>query len=119
MSMLFFKRYLEKSQLVAQNFSEVNNSAVPCYVKMRELPAPRKLERVHDLVALCAMPFAMYTCDWIVDEYFIDHDSDYLVSARAYVAHRLMHVAVCVCVFFVYLCVACSCKLKKRNSKKI
>lgn len=80
MSILLFKRHLEKSQLVAQNFIKANNS-VPCYVSMREMPAPRKIERVHDLVAQCAMLFTIYTCDWIADEYFADHDSDYLVSS--------------------------------------
>lgn len=70
----------EKSQLGAQNFINAN-SRLPCYVKMGEMPAPRKIERVHDLVAQCAILFTVFTCDWIADEYFADHDNDYLVSS--------------------------------------
>uniref|UniRef100_A0A1B0C7I4 Uncharacterized protein n=1 Tax=Glossina palpalis gambiensis TaxID=67801 RepID=A0A1B0C7I4_9MUSC len=76
--MLFFKRYLEKSQVTLDQFE---SSHIPCYIKMRELPAPKKIDFVDDLVWLCSMRFSQYTEDWIVDEYFVDHDDDYLVSA--------------------------------------
>lgn len=75
--MLFFKRYLEKQQLTAENFE---NSHVPCYIKMRELSAPRRIEILHDLVYNTSVLYKPYIeDDWIVDEYFADHDSDYLV----------------------------------------
>lgn len=41
-----------------------------------------KRQRNHfDLVALCDMPVDKYEGDnWIVEEYFVDHTDDYLVS---------------------------------------
>uniref|UniRef100_A0A1A9UQ90 Uncharacterized protein n=1 Tax=Glossina austeni TaxID=7395 RepID=A0A1A9UQ90_GLOAU len=57
-----------------------SHSKIPCYIKMRELPAPKKIDFVDDLVWLCSVRFSQYTADWIVDEYFVDHDDDYLVS---------------------------------------
>ena len=33
-----------------------------------------------DLIAQCDMQFSKYSDDWIVNEYFIDHDCDFLVS---------------------------------------
>lgn len=80
--MLFFKRYLEKSQLTAKQFE---NSQVPCYIKMRDLPAPRRIDHCRDLIKEnSSLRFLPYTEDWIVDEYFVDHDSDYLVSCQLY-----------------------------------
>lgn len=79
--MLFFKRYLEKSQQVAEHFE---NSQIPCYIKMRDLPAPKAVDHCRDLIlASCPLRFMQYTEDWIVVEYFADHDSDYLVSVSA------------------------------------
>jgi len=76
--MLFFKRYLERSQQVADNFE---SSQIPCYIKMRDLPAPPVVDHCRDLILTsCALRFMPYTEDWIVVEYFADHDSDYLVS---------------------------------------
>jgi len=76
--MLFFKRYLEKSELTAKQFK---NSQIPCYLKMRELPAPRRIDNYRDLLLEnSSLRFMPYTDDWIVVEYFADHDSDYLVS---------------------------------------
>lgn len=76
--MLFFKRYLEKSQLTAKQFE---SAQVPCYFKMRELPAPRRIDHCRDLIKEnSSLRYLPYTEDWIVDEYFVDHDSDYLVS---------------------------------------
>lgn len=76
--MLFFKRYLEKSELTAKQFQ---NSQIPCYFKMRELPAPRRIDNYRDLLlSNSSLRFMPYTDDWIVVEYFADHDSDYLVS---------------------------------------
>lgn len=78
LEMLFFKRYLEKSQQVAEHFE---SSQIPCYIKMRELPAPPCVDHCRDLIlASCPLRFMQYTEDWIVVEYFADHDSDYLVS---------------------------------------
>ncbi|EDV94317.1 GH20308 [Drosophila grimshawi] len=75
------KRYLEKSQLTAQEFE---NSQIPCYIKMRQLPAPRRIDHYRDLLLECSsLRFTPYTEeDWIVVEYFADHDSDYLVSSH-------------------------------------
>lgn len=77
--MLFFKRYLEKQQLNAENFE---NSNVPCYYKMREISAPPKIDHMQDLIYGTSILFKQYIEeeDWIVHEYFADHDSDYLVS---------------------------------------
>lgn len=76
--MLFFKRYLEKSQQVADHFE---SSQIPCYIKMRDLPAPPVVDHCRDLIlSSCSLRFMPYTDDWIVVEYFADHDSDYLVS---------------------------------------
>ncbi|KAI9584546.1 hypothetical protein GQX74_006441 [Glossina fuscipes] len=77
--MLFFKRYLEKSQVTLDQFE---SSHIPCYIKMRELPAPKKIDFVDDLVWLCSVRFSQYTEDWIVDEYFVDHDDDYLLPSK-------------------------------------
>ncbi|XP_020810645.1 uncharacterized protein LOC110185964 [Drosophila serrata] len=72
------KRYLEKSQQVADHFE---SSQIPCYIKMRELPAPPCVDHCRDLIlASCPLRFMPYTEDWIVVEYFADHDSDYLFS---------------------------------------
>lgn len=77
--MLFFKRYLEKSQLSFDNFE---NAKVPCYFKMRELPAPKKVDKLDDLVFQTSVLFKQYIEeDWLIEEYFHDHDSDFLVSS--------------------------------------
>lgn len=75
--MLFFKRYLEKQQL---NFENFENAQVPCYYKMRELPAPKKLDYMDDLVYNTAVLYKQYIEDWLMDEYIHNHDNDYLVS---------------------------------------
>jgi len=50
-----------------------------------------KRQRNHfDLVALCDMPVDKYAGDnWIVDEYFVDHNDDYLVSHSEIQIQRL------------------------------
>ncbi|KRF83549.1 uncharacterized protein Dvir_GJ24404 [Drosophila virilis] len=74
------KRYLEKSQLTAKQFE---SSQIPCYFKMRELAAPQRIDHYRDLLLECsALRFLPYTEDWIVIEYFADHDSDYLHYKR-------------------------------------
>lgn len=77
-TMLFFKRYLEKSQLAAKQFE---STQIPCYIKMREIPGPQRIDHHRDLLLECSsLRYMPYTEDWIVIEYFADHDSDYLVS---------------------------------------
>nr|NP_001036764.2 darkener of apricot, isoform M [Drosophila melanogaster]ABI31213.2 darkener of apricot, isoform M [Drosophila melanogaster] len=72
------KRYLEKSQQVADHFE---SSQIPCYIKMRDLPAPPVVDHCRDLIlSSCSLRFMPYTDDWIVVEYFVDHDSDYLTA---------------------------------------
>lgn len=78
--MLLFKRYLEKSQLTFDNFE---NNKVPCYFKMRELPPPKKLDYMDDLVYQTSVLYKQYIEeDWLLEEYFHDHDADYLVSGN-------------------------------------
>lgn len=88
--MLFFKRYLEKSQLTAKQFE---SSQIPCYFKMRELAAPQRIDHYRDLLLECsALRFLPYTEDWIVIEYFADHDSDYLVSFQKTPIDPIQHL---------------------------
>nr|DAA04396.1 TPA_inf: HDC16114 [Drosophila melanogaster] len=76
------KRYLEKSQQVADHFE---SSQIPCYIKMRDLPAPPVVDHCRDLIlSSCSLRFMPYTDDWIVVEYFVDHDSDYLAAKIQY-----------------------------------
>jgi len=77
--MLFFKRYLEKSQITAKQFED---SQIPYSFKIRDLPTKlRRIDNYRDLLLEhSSLRFMPYTDDWIVIEYFADHDSDYLVS---------------------------------------
>lgn len=78
--MLFFKRYLEKSQLTLENFE---STKVPCYLKMRELPPPKKIDRMDDLAYATSVLYKQYIEeDWLIEEYFHNHDNDYLVSPK-------------------------------------
>lgn len=78
--MLFFKRYLEKSQLTLENFE---STKVPCYLKMRELPPPKKIDRMDDLAYATSVLYKQYIEeDWLIEEYFHNHDNDYLVSQK-------------------------------------
>lgn len=85
--MLFFKRYLEKSQVTLENFE---NSKVPCYIKMRELPPPKKLDRMDDLVYQTSVLYNPYLDDWLEQEYIWDHDNDYLVSLKLNVVWHIV-----------------------------
>lgn len=75
--MLFFKRYLEKSQITLENFEK---SQVPCYFKMRELPPPKKIDRMDDLAYKTSVLYKQYLEDWLEEEYFCDRNNNYLVS---------------------------------------
>ncbi|TDG52423.1 hypothetical protein AWZ03_001253 [Drosophila navojoa] len=74
------KRYLEKSQLAAKQFE---SAQIPCYIKMREIPGPQRIDHHRDLLLECSsLRYMPYTEDWIVIEYFADHDSDYLLEQQ-------------------------------------
>ncbi|KAL7726897.1 hypothetical protein ACLKA6_000905 [Drosophila palustris] len=80
-------------QSQAKQFEE---SQVPCYFKMRELPTKlRRIDNYRDLLLEnSSLRFMPYTDDWIVIEYFADHDSDYLVSATKTWHHQLIATGV-------------------------
>ncbi|KAM8703060.1 hypothetical protein ACLKA7_005404 [Drosophila subpalustris] len=63
-----------------QSQAKFEESQVPCHFKMRELPTKlRRIDNCRDLLLEnSSLRFLPYTDDWIVIEYFADHDSDYL-----------------------------------------
>lgn len=63
-------------QEVPHQLSEEERSLSP----WRRIYPQLRYRNLFDLVLKCEFKFERFVGDWIVDEYFIDHTDDYLVS---------------------------------------